>query len=1364
MLPVAQPQLDYNSFGNRIGFFGAFSGASFYNHVGASNLVALPSLPAIESSSSSSSSPHSTTLYLQDNINNYTLKLGDLDGQINQLFKLSSDTIVINGDFTNFNYKSVKSPIIYNITLNSTTEIIPSNDFNGHVNTLFVDNELIYLGGNFTFNNTIGIAIYNQTSKRLLSTPFQGFGENASINSISKVVSSKDKDKDKDKDDANSGSIIFGGRFNTLGLSDLLVHNISTNNTRNDNFTNTSIVNAEQLISLKHGTFTTVNGQNSNNDNQDDASLIICPFNNHQWTAIPNSGAEWKVELADEMKGIIPTKARIYIPDSANGVKSFRIYSFPNNGIMNLTFIDPSTNEVSFCDASCPLTAFNDLNDYIERNKDNATNLNEDDTFVDDDDGTFFKYYDPSTKTKNIGYGSNFQEFAFINQVGFDSLGLTITEWYGEQGVISGFELYQNAITVYGNNTLNDPNCNTDDDDNNGDSNHNNYAEIVSGSFQSARSAVAAAAAAINNDYLVTFDTNAKMILYPNVSYSGDYSIIMTTPGCSLDNTCAQRATVNVSVIGIDGTILSTNLIYQDNENMKFDYLYQGHLESSDDSTNVNRIEISYHSSAKPEAQNPIMVVDKIVANIVSLDSYYFRNSTNTTRSSLGSDLVHLELNGLFEYSLANFSNFDENLVHYQQDNRTLISLNNTFVGNSSINVLSSRLANNSEINEIVVYDQSMLFLLGNLFSDSTNLTLTNDNLISLNISSYNSVSNETSINLPTSLKKKRRMRRRKRDSQIVNGVTFNNTISKIAVLADGIIYLGQFSAVSSDSSFQDLSNQNRSTSQANNIALFSNNQWFSFGNDFEDVQFDQFANTTINGDEYLIFSSSKQESVFKAWDKTNSKWFDRELNLTHAIYLNNNNNNDQQILGGSGFSIMDIYNNDQGYIQDAHFNKFGINVNYTIEENGGNNNFISKSFYVNDSLTVISGKFQSDDVQNIGFIDNKTPSNEIKPLLGDIEWNDETNSIIETLYVDDANEYLFIGINGSVLVNGENITGLVIYDLQNNTFASFQPAALSNNNNDPIHINSMVLYDDDAKLLVGGQFDTAGSLSCPSLCIYDIANTRWINPQSEAEQSSTISGIVTDMKFYHSSQVLIAGVNLTLNNNDVVFMTYNFDNGAFNTKASLNKLNKGVDRFVLNDQSNSELNGRMIAMGTGYLSGFDGSNWNNIDQELSFNNQTRLNDLKLLTLTKSSSYNQTLFSNNKILLVAGTFFLANYGLVNMALFNGTSWIPYVYTTSQVDNAFIGDIQSILIDDPYRFQSSNDLKNLQHYLSTGKVVGISLACALGSTALLGLLYIIPYFALLRNRNGYMQRIQESDMVQAINPEDLLHEMDLQREK
>ncbi|KAI5949737.1 hypothetical protein KGF57_004560 [Candida theae] len=1330
---VTQPQLDYGSIGDRIGFFGSFSAVSFYNHRGASDQLSLPSnspnnalgkrdnsSSSTNTNSNSNTNTNTNSLYVQDPTSNYNLKYADLDGPINQLYKLSDNTVILNGDFTTFNGKSVKSPLIYNITSNSTTDIITDDDkVDGHVNTIFIDNDLVYLGGNFTYNNTVGAAIYNTTSNKLSSTLFQGFGTNASINSIAKLA---------DKDDKTLGSILFGGSFNTLGLSDLLIHNLTTNSTHHHNETNSTIVNAEQQISLRHGSFTAVNAKDNSQN-----SLVICPSEDHIWEAAPSSGAEWKVELPDEMKGVTPTKARIYIPESNNGIKLFRIYSYPNNGIMNLTYIDPATNELQNCDAWCPLVAFDQLNDHVENNIDNATELNRDDVFVDEEDGTYFRYYDPSTKTKNLGYGANFQEFAFVDSISFDSIGLTIIDWFGEQGAFSGFELYQNSIQVFGNNTLNEPNCGSDF----GKSN-NNYAEIVSGNFQSVRNV---SAAVTNTDYLVSYDASAKIALYPNVSYSGEYSIIMTTPGCAIDNSCSQRVIVNVTVFGDDNGILSSNLIHQNNENVKFDYLYHGHLNGSDDG--ANRIEVSFYDTITPGAANPFMVVDKVVANIVSLDSYYDRNNTNHTRSSLRSNLTRIELNGLFEYSLGNFSEFDENLVHHKMDNKTILSPNNTYIGNSSINLLSSRFANDSIVDEINVHDDS-IFLVGNFESDSNNLTLSNNNLITLNVSSYNTTSNESSIDLPTTLKK--------RDTQKFEGATFNNSISRTFTLNNGLLVLGRFSLTGT--TVKDLSNKNDTASQANNFAIMSNdNEWFGFGNDYEDVEFDQFAGFTIDGVEYYVFSA--QGSYFRTWDNTNFKWSNRQFNLTQAASLTSS----LQVLGGSGFNVMDYYTNDQAYIQSANFSKFGIDVSKNV------NSYISKSFYVNSSVSVIGGKFNSSNVENVGIISNKDPSNTIQQLQGDILWNNDT--IIQSLYADGNSEYLFIGMNSSVSLEDEEITGLIIYDLKNNTFASFQPAALSNSNGNPISVNSIVLYDDGNKLLVGGDFDTAGSLSCKSLCVYDIANTRWLDPQNDnTGQTSTIGGVITDMKFYTSSRVLISGKNLTLDNQDVVFLTYNFKGGSFDTDSALNALNKPVNRFILNDRSNKESSGRMIAMGDEFISGFDGSKWSRIDDQIEYSdsNFAVFHDLKLLTLSKSSSYNGDLFDNDRILLVAGTFPLKDYGLLNMALFNGTSWIPYVYTTSPNSFPTIGDVKTILIDDYYRLQSSDDLKNLHHYLSKGKVVGISLACALGSTSLFGLLYLIPYLALLRNRKGYVQRIHEQDMIDSVNPEDLLHEIDLQREK
>lgn len=1363
--PVSQPSLNYKDTGNRIGLLGSFDALSFYSFVNSSQIVNDPdnSVSIFQkkrdvSNSSSSSTSFSNSLYLQDITNNYSLKFADINGQVNQLFKISNDSVVLNGNFTLFNNQSVISPIIFTISSREVTKIF-SDDINGSVKTIFLDNDLIYLGGNFKFNNTYSAAVYNITAKKVHSTPFQGFGPNSSINSIAKVLNG---DKEKEDNEEELGSILFGGQFNTLGLSDLLIHNITSNNTKKHNTSNTSIISAEQLISLRHGTFTSVNGESS----EEDAAAIVCPSDNKEWAAQKNSGAEWKVELPDEMKGIHPTKARIYIPEGPNGIKLFRIYSYPNNGIMNLTYIDPATNELAYCDAWCPLLNYDDLNDHVDNNILNATELNENNSvFVDEQDGSYFQYYDPSTKTKNLGYASNFQEFAFVDNVGVDTVGVTIIDWYGDQGILAGFELYQNAITVYGNDSLNDPNCQSDASDDT-----NNNAVINSGSFKSVQSINPAIT---NTDYLVTSDTNAKITLYPNISYLGNYSIIMMTPGCAYDGSCARRAIVNVTVVGDDNDVLSTKTIYQNNENNKFDYLFYGHLNGSKTSTSSNRIEISYMGTVTEGVQDPYMVVDKVIANIVSLDNYYDKNLTNHTRNNTGYELAPIKLNGLFEYSLANFSQFDEQLVHYERNNKTYISLNNTFVGNSSINLLSGELSNQSRIDQISLGpkqqdgNKQSLLLLGKFESDSKNITLSNNNLITLTIDSYNNTLNETNIELPSKLTK--------RDTQTILDGNFNNSITRLIELPGGFLAIGDFALSGKDgsSSIKDLSNNNQSVSSANNFALYSDDQWYSFGNDYTSNDFNQFTNLTLDLVEYYVFSGNGQ---FRTWDNDNFKWVTdptKQLNLTQAAQINDH----QQILGGTGFSTMQFQSVDQAYIADGNFSKFGIDVI-------ANKSFmISNSYYVNSSLSVIGGKFETKDVKNVGLISNSDPNNTISALQGSIVWGD--NTLIQSLYVDSSDEYLFMGVNGSVQINEQtNVTGIVIYDLVNNTFTSFQPAELSHSNGDPISVNSMVLFDKGNKLLVGGDFDLAGSLSCPSLCVYDITNTRWINPQNDATTTQSIGGVVTDMKFFQSNQVLITGNGLQLNGNSgIKFLIYNFNSNSFSVKDSLNKIDQTVEKFILNDENNKNLDGRMIAFGEKSISGFDGSNWQRIDSDIIYENFTKFNDMKLLTLDKPSDYNQTYFDKSQIFTIAGVFRLKDYGLVNMALFNGTSWIPYVFTSlqqqkltgsgsgsgsgSRSSSLQIGQIQSILIDDSYRFQSSDDLKKTNKNLSRGKVVGISLACALGSTTLLGLLYIIPYFALFKNRkDGYFQpeRIHEDEMMDAVNPEDLLHEIDLQRDK
>lgn len=1305
--PVAHPGLDFGLLGSQIGIFGEYSGISFYDYTNQSSFL---------------SADGSQGLYLRNISTSQSAKVATVEGgAITQLQQLSLDTVLVLGDFTAFNDESALAPLIYNVTSGSVTLLFSQtskrdDSLSGTVKTSLVDRDLIYLGGDFEFNNTYGAAVYNITSKSMTSFPFKGFGENASVNAIVKYGSGDDS------------SLIFGGSFDTLGLPELLEKNVTSplNHTNLTNSTQTSLILAEQVISLKHATFSS-NGGDYSNDN----SALTCP-GTLTWSTLQNSGGEWIAHLPQEMRGLTPTKVRIYLPEGSDGTQQFRLYTYPNNGIMNLTYVDPSTNELAHCDAWCSLERASTLQNITLLNLEekNSTHEESESVFI-DDSGSFAMYYDSSTNSKNLGYGSNYQEFALVNLLQIDGIGLTTISWYGNKGGISGVELFSNAISVYGNETLNEPNCGTESVLN------LNSAEEKSGNWSSVQSL----SPVTDVDYLVGTGSDAEITLYPNISYSGNYSLLFYTPGCSLDGSCSKRSLVNVTLSDMHDTVLESKLIYQNNLDDKFDYLFYGHLNGSSEANGRNKVTIANSVPIEEGISDPWTVVDRVVANIVSLDEYFATNSTNSTKStnSSSTSMERIYLNGLFEYSLANFLSFEESLVYSELGNQTVIDKSNTFVGNSSINELSGRLQSGSITQQIILQnnsDSSSAVLLGQF--SSNNITLPNESLLTLTLEGYNSSLNSTEASLS-------RNKLKKREEQDIDGVTFNQSITALQSTDNGYVALGKFSvSVNGSTSIFNLADSNRTVSSAANFLLSSGGSWFSFGNSYIDSDFSQLATFTIDATEYYVFSS---DTEYKVWDNSDRKWAEENFDITAAVLLTESN---QQLLAGSSFGEMNFTSNGAVFIQNnTQFNDYGLNVS---------NGVISNSFFINETVSVIGGSFEANgSINNLAFITNEQAT----PVDSDIEWSN--SSAVTSLFVDGDGQYLFVGTNGSAKLASSDVTGLFVYDLKNRTLASSQPASLSSSDN-KVAVNALVYYDTAKQLLVGGHFESAGSLGCESVCIYDVGATRWISPEVTDSQL-LLTGDVTDGKFLSSESVLLSG-NLTINGTEQRFVVYDFKLGTYNSAGSrLNNVgvNGVIRKFSINQASDGNLDNRMSAFGENFVIGFNGSSWSRIDDAIEFSNATILADMKLLPLSKrSSSSAQEYFDSDYVLMLAGKFNLTGFGVVNAALYDGLNWSPYLFTEN---NLTAGVIHNLLLEDLYRYQSSADIKKGNKNLSVGKVVGISLACAIGTTALIGALFLVPMFLLFKEKSGHQkvdQRIHEDDMMNVVNPEDLLHEIDLHR--
>lgn len=1305
---LQHPSIDFNLLGGEISLFGQFDGLSFFNTNNASAFL-------------NPQAPGNVGLFVRNSTSSAIFSAATLDGNVTQTIQLTNDSALLLGNFSHINGVAMLPPVVFNVSTGQIDSVWPQNlkrdlQQQGSVYSALVDGDNVYLGGDFVFNNSNAVAVYNIKTKSLLSTPFMGFGSNSVVNSIAKYSG----------DSNSAGSIVFGGAFDTLGFPELLMHNM-TYNVSADNVTNSSLISAEQLVSLKYATFSSTNGASSNND-----ASLACPSNSNTWSLQDNNGGQWAVELPNAMKGLVPTKVRIYLPDdSTNGIKNFRIYTYPNNGIMNLTYVDPSTNELAYCDAWCPLMQANDLKKVVDSNKANQTSnstiVSENSTVFIDILGSYSMYYVPGQNTRNLGYGSNYQEFALVNQIGIDKIGLTTLSWYGSKAELSGFELYQDQIRVYGNQTLNEPSCGSLSNA------QTNRAQINSGNWQSVQ---LLNSGLTTKDYLVSVVQNGQssLTLYPNISYAGVYSVLLYTPGCSLDGSCAKRSIVNATVINANGTTVSTQQIYQNNLDDKFDYLFYGHLNAST-SSGQTQIRLDYVSPVDSSVQDPWMVADKAVLNIVLLDTYYTKNSTNSSSNSNKTALyiLYMKLNGLFEYSLANFSTFSPALVTEVSGNTSYISKNNTFVGNSTMNVLSGNLSSISSVSQVLVNGNSLL-LLGEF--QSSNISLSNNNLISLLLLGYNTTLNEA---LATVLSLS------KRDLQTILGFQFNNTITSMYPYASGTIILGQFS-ISGD--VKNLAAGNATVQSASNMAYYDNGQLYSFGNSFYNVDFSQFTQIWLQGVQYFVFASD--DGIYTTWDNSHKTWLNLSnlLNITGSLTFN-----DLQVVVGSSFVSMSTQGDGAAYFSNStSVQPFGFKVTQGS---------ILAAYYVNSSYSVIGGNFQTQpSSSNVALIQNNT----LTPLYQGASWGNA--STVSAFYVDQNSGTLFTGSNGSVTVGNAPITGLSIYSLRNKTLFPIQPPSLSSNNGTSISVNAIAFFEDSKQLLVGGLFDRAGSLDCGVVCIYDTVNTRWLNPQSGTNTYS-LSGVVTDAKFIAPSVVLISGL-LKFNGTATSFLTYNFASASFSLPpssfSSAGISGQTVKKFIINDNDNAQLKSRMVAMGQNFVSAFNGSSWNRIDNAISYTNSSSLTDLKLVQLSAKNpnNTNQSYFNADKALILSGVFTLKDYGVTNVAIFDGASWTPFIFT---LENSRIGLVEAMSFQDIYRLQSSDDIKNNEHFMSVGQVVGISLACALGSTAFLGLLYIIPLFLLLREtkkKEAMKKRISEDDMMNIVDPSDLLHEMDLQR--
>ncbi|SCU85969.1 LANO_0C06194g1_1 [Lachancea nothofagi CBS 11611] len=513
---------------------------------------------------------------------------------IDHIVPLGSDSFILSGSGTIYG-QELDHQLMLNLSTLEYKTIF--NQSLPQVNAITVVHDKVYFGGSFTYNvsnqTTHSIIAWDPAQDKIENLTFGGFESDSMVNSIVKW------------DDQN---LLFAGNFSTIGNTKMLKNSLSSN------ASNTSIPELGHPVSLRSAQ---VQSAGILNENQ-----LICPSASSSegtgWLQNDTSVGQIEFTLAEQTRA---SKIRLYnSPYADEQVSLFRILTQPSDSIMNLTYLNPSTGSLSSCDAWCPLYALSNLS---------ATSSEK-------DASDMVQFLNNET---TLEWSSLYQDFAFVDEVPLASLTFMALDSYGSSVGLKSLELYENKISVYANNSLNEPNC---------IGSASNFTADPSDSFLWLDNST-------DGNYIYTqFDTSQGE---PSVEYSvpinypGEYTVNVFTPGCLADNFCSASGIVNATLRDKqNSTILSTIMIYQNNDYEKYDTLYSGYLDSS------VSVSLAYESSIT-DAETQLMVADRVEVVIDEYDSSVFDKTESLN-----------VLNGLLQYSLSNSSSF---LGHLQSNSTT---------------------------------------------------------------------------------------------------------------------------------------------------------------------------------------------------------------------------------------------------------------------------------------------------------------------------------------------------------------------------------------------------------------------------------------------------------------------------------------------------------------------------------------------------------------------------------------------------------------------------------------------------------------------------------------------------------------------
>ena len=686
---------------------------------------------------------------------------------------------------------------------------------------------------------------------------------------------------------------------------------------------------------------------------------------------------------------------------------------------------------------------------------------------------------------------------------------------------------------------------------------------------------------------------NFSVIFKPDIKQSGNYSVIIFTPGCIQDNSCDRRGVASVT-----GTLASSappfqTLIYQTNNFDKYDQIYYGPVDANSDAFRP-----TVTLTPKPDQQTEI----KLVAQSIRFDL------TNSTGG----------LNGLYEF------------------NPNQASGTNDFT-NSTIDLAGMSLSPGAMINSVVALN-SVTYVAGNL-SDKNN-----------NFQSIFSVATSNATSLP-------------------NG-GLNAVVSVMYSFEDLLFIGGNFTNTAKDS-----------VPGLNNVVVYhtSNQSWSALGagvngrvSSIVPLELNVTSNQpevciTINGEFNQVLASSSGGSFsvqgFAVWVPSRNNWLQNvnahSMAISGQLSATTNVTGSFPILAGTistqAMQVRDAVSLTSNPLQ---INSFGVSIqpqqvgNSTTPKRAvsGQNvtGVVTGLFYNNmgQNITILGGHFTAkatngSTVNNLAFI-NST-ANTVTGVIGS---GLDPSSVFLSLNTHD--NILYAGGTLSGQVNGAPVNGLIIYDLVQADYAYPQPQPFGGTN---VAVNAIAVRPGSSQVYAGGNFDTAGNAPCPSVCVFE--NGMWSQP------GSGLGGSVSTFAWQGSDKLLVGG-NLTVSNNATSLANYDAKQKVWSMVpgvvpgpvTALSPANNEASQFWIAGKSTN---------GSAFLMKYDGSQFQAIGDDLG--KDTVIRGLSVLHLQTQHDSNP-LLDQSMALLVTGQLDLPGFGNISAALFNGTTFSPFIISTS----------------------------------------------------------------------------------------------------